>query len=141
MTDYQKRMALLAECKKLEQGLKAQLASMDADESLSDAEYDSKSEALFASYRLEHGRKWLQAFALQFPKRRGWFADVFIPSFGSCENIRLSVKQTAVFAKYCVSDADTWPTGKTYCRAGDKLITRTIPRYSRGVGYLSIRCI
>lgn len=141
MTDYQKRMALLAECRKMDEELKGQLARMDEDESLSDDEYDSKTEALFEAYRLEHGRKWAEAFFLQFPKRRGWFAETFIPSFGECESKRLSVKQTEVVSKYCVSDGDTWTTGKTYCRAGDKLITLSVPRYSKGIGYLTVRSI
>lgn len=141
MTDYQKRMELLSECRELETAIKAKLAELDADDTLSGDEYDRLSEEAFDEYRAEHTRKWTEAFFLQFPKRRGWFADTFIASFGECDNKQLSIKQTEIVAKYCVSDDATWKTGKTYCRAGDKMITLDIPRYSRGIGYITVHTI
>ena len=141
MTDYQKRAKLLSECRELETAIKVKLAELDADDTLSDDECDRLSEEAFNEYRAEHMRKWTEAFFLQFPKRRGWFADTFIASFGECDNRQLSIKQTEVVAKYCVSDEASWKTGKTYCRAGDKMVTLDIPRYSRGVGYLTVHAI
>lgn len=141
MTDYQKRMKLLSECRELENAIKAKLAELDADDALSDDECDRLSEEAFNKYHAEYTRKWTEAFSLQFPKRRGWFADTFIASFGECDNRQLSARQTEIVAKYCVSDDATWQTGKTYCRAGDKMVTLDIPRYSRDIGYLTVHTI
>lgn len=141
MTDYQKRMLLLDECRKMEAAFRTKLAELDSDETLSNEEYNRRSDELYNEFCAAHSRKWKEAFFLQFPARKGWFADTFIASFGECDNRRLSAKQTEVVAKYCVSDDATFKTGKTYCRAGDKMVTLLIPRYSRGIGYLTVRTI
>ncbi len=137
MTDQQKRQALLDECKRMEALHTALVA--EADETLTDDDFDTWYEQEYARFSDAHAKKWNEAFFLQFPRRRGWFADVFIASFGDCENLRLTQKQTEVVKRYCVADGATWSTGKTYCRAGGKTVTLCIPRYSRGIGYITIK--
>lgn len=138
MTDLQKRRALLDECAKLKKAWEAKEAALADDDSLSDAEYKAQSEAAYAEYLAVERPIWYEAFYLQFPKRRGWFAETFVPSFGICENRRLSAKQTEVCKRYCVGDDETWRSGTTYCRAGEYKVKFTIPRYSNGIGYITI---
>ena len=139
MTDQQKRRALLDECKCMEALHTARVAELFADETLTDDAFDELYEQEETKFSKVHLQKLDEAFFLQFPRRRGWFADVFIASFGVCENLRLSQKQTEVARRYCVADDATWTTGKTYCRAGEKTVTLCIPRYSRGIGYLTVK--
>ena len=138
MTDLQKRRALLDECEKMKKAWEAKDAALANDDSLNDAEYEAQREAAYAEYIAAERPIWYEAFYLQFPNRRGWFADVFVPSFGRCENKRLSVKQTEVFRRYCVANEDTWQTGDTFCRAGEYKIRLCIPRYSHGIGFVTI---
>lgn len=138
MTDASKRFALLNECKALEKAWQNKMEEISANDDLDDEEYNTLMDKAYAEYREAVGKKEVEAFALQFPKRRGWFAETFVESFGICESRKLSIKQTEVFQRYCVDDEHTWQTGKTYCRAGNKLVTLSIPRYSRGIGYLTI---
>ena len=141
MTDYQKRMLLLDECRKIHSAYLARLDYLGNDDTLSDEEYDRLSSEAYNEHRAAYDQKWMEAFSLQFPRRKGWFADTFIASFGECDQKQLSIKQTQVVAKYCVANDATWRTGETYCRAGDKMVTLLIPRYSRGIGYLTVRTI
>jgi hypothetical protein len=141
MTNSQKRAALLAENKQLLAEMYCKLDSIADNATLSDAECEKLSREVWEDYLAKRDRKWKTAFFLQFPKRRGWFSDTFIPSFGECAGRRLSRKQTDVVARYCVPDDDTWRTGNSYCRAGDKAVTLCIPRYSRGIGYLTVATI
>ena len=138
MTDSQKRAALLDEAKKLEDTWRIQIDALDDDDVLTDAEYARLSDAAYAAYAAKAADLRLEAFWLQFPRRRGWFADTFILSLGVCADRRLSVKQTEVCKRYCVGDADTWRTSTTYCRAGDYKIKLVIPQYSNGIGYITI---
>lgn len=138
MTDQQKRRALLEECKKLETAWKTKDAALSNDDSLSDDEYEKLRTEAYTEYCSVERPLWLEAFYLQFPKRRGWFAETFVPSFGTCENRRLSAKQTEVCKRYCVGDDETWQNGTTYCRAGGYKVKLTIPRYSNGIGYITI---
>ena len=138
-TDRTRRAALLAECRNLENAYRAELDRLYADESLSDDEYEAASIIAKQNHDAAYWPVYWNAFALQFPKRQKWFADVFAPSFGICESKQLSPKQTAVFESYCIPNEDTWQTGKTYCRFADKLVILSIPRYSNGVGFLTIK--
>lgn len=138
MTDSQKRAALLDEAKKLEDTWRVQIDALDDDDALTDAERARLSDAAYAAYAAKATDLRLEAFWLQFPRRRGWFSDTFILSLGVCADRRLSVKQTEVCKRYCVGDADTWRTSTTYCRAGDYKIKLVIPQYSNGIGYITI---
>ena len=138
MTDVQKRHDLLAECERLKKAWEAKDAALADDESLDDAEYEAQREAAYAEYIASERPLWYEAFYLQFPNRRGWFAETFVPSFGRCDNRRLSAKQTEVFRRHCVDNEDTWKTGESFCRAGGYKICLTIPRYSREIGFLTI---
>ncbi len=139
MTDRQKRQALLDECKRMEALHTARVAELYSDDTLSDEVFAELYEQEETKFSKAHLQKLDEAFFLQFPRRRGWFADVFIASFGVCESLRLSQKQTEVALRYCVADDATWTTGKYYCRAGSKTVTLCIPRYSRGIGYITIK--
>lgn len=76
MTDLQKRCALLAECEKLKKEWGAKDAALANDDSLDDAEYEVAA-AAYTEYLAAERPLWHEAFYLQFPKRRGWFAEVF----------------------------------------------------------------
>ena len=140
MTNHEKRRALLAECERMSQDYRERLEALANDESLEDEEYDRREKELYDAHQAAYLRIWEEAFFLQFPERRGWFADTFLVSFGGCcESQRLSVKQTEIVRRYTCPDDNTWQSGKTFCRAGGKMVTLCIPRYSNGVGYLTIR--
>lgn len=140
MTSHEKRHALLAECERMSQDYCARLEALANDENLEDEEYDRLEKELHDAHQAAYLRIWEEAFFLQFPERRGWFADTFIASFGGCcENQRLSLKQTEIVRRYTCPDDNTWQSGKTFCRAGGKMVTLCVPRYSKGVGYLTIR--
>ena len=138
MTDKAKSAALFEQHRQTTKAWEAQMDALAKEESITDEEYEQKLMELYKQHKEKADAVWLKAFALQFPKRKGWFADVFAPSFGICENKKLSPKQTQVFVDYCISDADTWRNGNTYCRFGDKLVTLTRPRYANGCGYVTI---
>lgn len=139
MTDRQKRSELFAKCKQLEAEWKQQRTVIFDNESLTDDEFNAAIDEGRQAYEDKFWPIWWNAFALQFPKRRGWFAETFAPSFGICESKRISVKQTEVFDRYCVSDENTWRSGQTYCRFADKLVILSKPRYARGYGYITIK--
>lgn len=140
MTNHEKRRSLLAECERMSQDYRARLEALADDENIKDEEYNRLEKELHDAHQAAYLRVWREAFFLQFPNRRGWFADTFIASFGgACEGRRLSVKQTEVVRRYTCPDNNTWQTGETYCRAGGKMVTLCVPRYSNGVGYLTIR--
>ena len=140
MTDIERRRRLLAECERMSQDYCARLEALANDESLEDEEYDRLEKELHDAHQATYLRIWQEAFFLQFPERRGWFADTFIASFGGCcESQRLSLKQTEIVRRYTCPDENTWQTGKTFCRAGGKMVTLCVPQYSKGVGYLTIR--
>nr|DAV78455.1 MAG TPA: hypothetical protein [Caudoviricetes sp.] len=139
MTDKAKSAALFEQHRQMTKAWEAQMDALAKEESITDEEYEQKLMELYNQHKEKADAVWLKAFALRFPKRKGWFADVFAPSFGICENKKLSPKQTQVFIDYCISDADTWRNGNTYCRFGDKLVTLTRPRYANGCGYVTIR--
>ena len=140
MTDIERRRRLLAECERMSQDYCARLEALANDENLEDEEYDRREKELHDAHQAAYLRVWREAFFLQFPNRRGWFADTFLASFGgACEGRRLSAKQTEVVRRYTCPDNNTWQTGETYCRAGGKMVTLCVPRYSNGVGYLTIR--
>lgn len=139
MTNNEMRRKLLNECHRIRADWKSRIDALYADDCLDDDELEDKRSAIQAWYDAEYNPRFWRAFALQFPCRTGWFANTFVASFGTCENKRLSVKQTEVFSRYCVQDDSTWKTGKTYCRVGDKLVTLCRPKYARGYGYVTIR--
>lgn len=140
MTNIEKRRSLLAECERMSQDYRARLEALANDENLEDEEYDRLEKELHDAHQAAYLRIWEEAFFLQFPERRGWFVDTFIASFGGCcENQRLSLKQTEVARRYTCPDDNTWQSEKTFCRAGGKMVTLCVPRYSKGVGYLTIR--
>ena len=139
MTDKEKSAALFEQHRQMTKAWEAQMDVLAKEESITDEEYEQKLMELYKQHKEKADAVWLKAFALRFPKRKGWFAEVFAPSFGICENKKLSPKQTQVFVDYCISDADTWRNGNTYCRFGDKLVTLTRPRYANGCGYVTIR--
>ena len=139
MKDCEKRIELLNQKKALEEVWKQKDAALADDDSISDEEYERKSNELYEQYRKESDLIYWKAFALQFPKRRGWFAETFAPSFGLCESKRISAKQTDVFKKYCVCDEDTWTTGKYHCRYDDKIVILSLPKYANGFGYVTIK--
>lgn len=115
MSDYDLRRKLLAECKMLEIEHKKKIDELCDNEELDDEEFERALSKEQNEYESKYDPLWLKAFALQYPRRTGWFADTFVSSFGTCENKRLSVKQTEVFSRYCAQDDATWTTGKTYC--------------------------
>ena len=141
MTNEQKRRALLAEVEELNKAFAARLDAIANDDALTDDEYNAEFDKARAEHDAEMWPKWWKAFALQFPKRGGWFGETFAPSFGVCESKRLTAKQTDVFMRYCVSDADTWQTCKHYARIENRLIILSVPKYSNGIGYLTIKDI
>lgn len=138
MTDKQKRAALINECDKLKSAWMARESELADDDSLSEEEYKFMSATAEEEYHKKADQLNREAFYLQFPSRRGWFAETFVPSFGACENRMLSAKQTEVFRRYCVDDAETWRTGEMYCRAGGYMVKLMIPRYAHGIGYVTI---
>ena len=139
MTDCEKRAKLLMQYEALKAEREKKLDAIADDDTISDEEYDSMVASVFAEYDAKMDPIWLNANALAYPLRRGWFADVFAPSFGLCENKQLSRKQTEVFRMYCVSDENTWRSGETFCRFADKFVKLAIPKYSKGIGYVTIR--
>ena len=139
MTNCEKRKNLLMQYEALKAEREKKLYAISEDDTLSDEEYDAMENAIFAEYEAKMNPIWLRANALEYPLRRGWFADVFAPSFGLCENKKLSPKQTDVFRKYCVSNEDTWRSGETFCRFDDKFVKLAIPKFSKGIGYVTIR--
>ena len=139
MTNCEKRKNLLTQYEALKAEREKKLDAISEDDTLSDEEYDSMVNSLFAEYKAKMDPIWLKSTALAYPLRRGWFADVFAPSFGLCENKKLSPKQTDVFRKYCVSNEDTWRSGETFCRFDDKFVKLAIPKFSKGIGYVTIR--
>lgn len=139
MTDYEKRRELLRQKKILEEEFKQKYASLADDDNIGDEEYESESNELYEHYRKEIDLIHWKAFSLLFPKRTGWFSETFAPSFGICENKRISAKQTDIFKRYCVGDDDTWTTGKYYCRYDDKIIILLVPNYSKGIGFVTIK--
>lgn len=141
MSDYDLRRKLLDECKMLEIEHKKKINELCDNEELDDDEYYRALSIEQNEYESKYWPVWWKAFALQFPRRTGWFANTFVESFGICESKRLSIKQTDVFSRYCVQDDSTWTTGKTYCRAGDKLVTLSCPKYANGYGFVTIRKI
>ena len=141
MTNEQKRRALLAEVEELKKAFNAPMDTLANDEALSDEDCDAETAKAIAEYDAAMWPKWWKAFALQFPKRGGWFGETFAPSFGVCESKRLSAKQTDVFRRYCIGDSDTWTTGKYYARIENRLIILSIPKYSNGIGYLTVKSI
>lgn len=141
MTDKEKRSKLLNQYKEMKkEWRKKQQEIFDNDELDDDAFEEALSKAEKA-YKSKSQPIWWEAFALQFPKRRGWFAEVFAESFGICENRRITEKQTDVFKQYCVQDAESWRSGMTYCRFSDKLIILHCPKYARGFGFITIKQI
>lgn len=132
------KQELYEKCEALKDAWLARANAIDIDTSISDEEADAQHVIAWKEY-------WAQVKPLHeairymdFPLRTGWFAETFVPSFGECIGRRLTVKQTQVFQKYCVSDNDSWNSGKTYCRAGKYYIELNVPRFSRGVGYLTV---
>lgn len=138
MTDEQKRMALLADLANLKKYFQRKLDDL-ADMNISEKEYDETLAKISAEYDSVMWPKYWESFALQFTKRQGWFANTFAVSFGICENKPLSLKQTEVFKRYCEPDSETWRSGKTYARFGNRLAILEIPKYSKGIGYLTIK--
>ena len=134
MTDKAKSKMLFEQHKKMTAAWESQMDALAQDESVSEEEYEQKLTELYAQHRAKADAVLLSAFALEFPKRNGWFADVFAPSFGICENKKLSVRQTQIFAKYCVGDDGTWKTGESYCRFADKFARLTKPRVAPRTG-------
>lgn len=141
MTNEQKRRALLAEVEDLKKEFAARLDEIANDYTLTDDEYNEAVDKARAEHDAEMWPKWWKAFALQFPKRGGWFGETFAPSFGVCESKKLSKKQTDVFVRYCSGDSDTWKTGKYYARIDNRLIILSLPKYASGIGYLTIKDI
>ena len=139
MTDKAKSAALFEQHRQMTKAWEAQMDALAKEESITDEEYEQKLMELYKQHKEKADAVWQKAFALRFPKRKGWFAEGFAPSFGICENKKLSPKQTQVFVDYCISYADTWRNDNTYCRFGDKLVTLTCPRYANGCGYVTIR--
>ena len=139
MTDCEKRAKLLMQYEALKAEREKKLDAISEDDTLSDEEYDAMENAIFAEYKAKMDTIWLQANALAYPLRRGWFADVFAPSFGLCEDKKLTPKQTDVFRQYCVPNDDTWRSGETFCRFYDKFVKLAIPKFSKGIGYVTIR--
>ena len=138
MTEEQKRRTLLAELANLKKSFQMKLNELE-DMDISEKEYDETIAKITAEYDSAMWPKYWEAFALQFPNHRGWFADTFATSFGICENKMLSVKQTEVFKRYCEPDSETWRSGKTYARFGSRLAILEIPKFSKGIGYLTIK--
>lgn len=138
MTDDQKRRMCLSDLANLKKSFQLQLDKL-GNMNISEKEYDDALAKISAEYDSVMWPKYWESFALQFPKRRGWFAETFAPSFGVCELKQLTVKQTNVFKKYCVADDETWRSGKCYARFGNRLAILEIPKYSKGIGYLTIK--
>lgn len=139
MTNREKRTMLLMQYEALKAERGKKLDAIADDDTISDEEYDSMVASVIAEYDAKMDPIWLNANALAYPLRRGWFADIFAPSFGLCESKKLSRKQTDVFRKYCVSDDNTWRSGQTFCRFADRFVKLSIPKYSNGIGYVTIR--
>lgn len=139
MTDCEKRAKLLMQYEALRSEREKKLDAISEADAISDEEYDSMVDSIFAEYDAKMNPIWLKATALEYPLRRGWFADVFATSFGLCENKKLSPKQTDVFKKYCVQNENTWRSGETFCRFDDKFVKLAIPKFSKGIGYVTIR--
>lgn len=139
MINFEKRTMLLRQYEALKAEREKKLDAISEDDTLSDEEYDSMVNSIFAEYEAKMNPIWLKANALAYPLRRGWFADVFAPSFGLCEDKKLSFKQTEVFKKYCVSNESTWRSGETFCRFADKFVKLSIPKFSKGIGYVTIK--
>lgn len=139
MTDREKRAKLLRQYDALKAEREKKLDAIAEDDTLSDAEYDAMTDSIVAEYKAKMDPIWLNANALAYPLRRGWFADVFAPSFGLCEDKKLTPKQTDVFRQYCVSNDGTWRSGETCCRYADKFVMLVIPKFSGGIGYVTIR--
>ena len=138
MTDEQRRRTLLAELANLKKSFQMKLDEL-ADMNISEKEYDDTLAKISAEYDSVMWPKYWEAFALQFPNHRGWFGETFAVSFGVCENKKLTVKQTEVFKRYSDSDSETWRSGKRYARFGNRLAVLEIPKYSKGIGYLTIK--
>lgn len=138
MTNIGERLKLLSQYEALKAEREKRLDAILEDDTLSDEEYDSIANSIFSDYGAKMEAIRIKANALAYPIRRGWFADVFAQSFGLCENKELSRKQTEVFKKYCVSNDNTWRSGETFCRFDDKFVKLTIPRFSNGIGYVTI---
>ena len=139
MMNCEKRTKLLRQYEALKAEMEKKLDAISEDDTISNEEYDAMANSIFAEYKAKMDPIWLEANALAYPLRRGWFADVFAPSFGLCEDKKLSPKQTDVFKKYCAPNEYSWRSGETFCRFDDKFVKLVIPKFSNGIGYVTIR--
>lgn len=137
MTNTEKRKELF---RQLETMAKAHQNEIERIYAIEDEEQHQKElEQERAHWAATYEPLYQEWFYLQFPARRGWFSDVFIASFGTCENRKLSAKQTDVVRQYVCASADSWSTQEYYCRTGSGAkVKLTLPKYGNGIGFLTV---
>ena len=91
--------------------------------------------AIYAEYNPKIDALWILEFAYEYPEPRSkWFTDVFCTSFVD-GTTTISQKQADIFSQYCEEDQETWRSGNTYCRVGNRLVTLTLKNACRCVKF------
>ena len=128
--NWDKRLALHREAECLLNKLNQEMdEAIDIED---DDAYDARVEEINATTKARFDEIYATERALCYPESRNeWFMN-FVASFADGIT-SISEKQYNVFSRYCERDNDTWRTGSTYCRIGDRFITLTWKNWCRCV--------